>query len=85
MRPKDGLARLHEGEFAVLLEDADIQLAHSIADRIAQQLASPVEIDGVRVSVDSLVSVTMGSDGMMADLVVAAEEPVYSARATGRP
>ena len=84
VRPKDGIARIDEGEFVVVLEDADIALAERVADRILPGLSEPIDIDGETITMDATVAITMGADeGPDVELRVAAEDPFYLARRAG--
>ncbi len=62
IRPGDTVARLGGDEFAVLLEDvSDLKNAVDVADRIHQQLATPLLIEGHEVYAAVSVGIALGS------------------------
>jgi diguanylate cyclase (GGDEF)-like protein/PAS domain S-box-containing protein len=84
-RPVDMLARLGGEEFALLIEDADIDQAYDICERIRQDIANsliPAPPGAVRVTVSGGVS-ELGPEGLGAALK-AADEALYRAKRSGR-
>ncbi len=62
IRPGDTVARLGGDEFSVLLEDiTDLKDAVDVADRIHQQLAAPLMIDGHEVYAAVSVGIALGT------------------------
>ena len=62
VRPGDTVARLGGDEFAVLLEDvSDLKDAVDVADRIHQQLAAPLMIEGHEVYAAVSIGIALGS------------------------
>jgi diguanylate cyclase (GGDEF)-like protein len=59
LRPADTVARLGGDEFAVLLGDGGIQGAHRAATRIAAALEPSFTLDGVAVSVEASLGVSV--------------------------
>ncbi|PKW27269.1 putative bifunctional diguanylate cyclase/phosphodiesterase [Phycicoccus duodecadis] len=63
VRPSDTVARLGGDEFAVLMEDVDESWAVTVAERVLEALAEPVEIDGTVWTVRASVGVTTSRTG----------------------
>jgi diguanylate cyclase (GGDEF)-like protein len=59
LRPTDTMARLGGDEFAVLLADGGVQGAHRAAARIAEALEPSFTLDGVTVSVEASLGVSV--------------------------
>jgi diguanylate cyclase (GGDEF)-like protein len=59
LRPTDTVARLGGDEFAVLLVDGGVQGAHRAAARIAEALEPSFTLDGVAVSVEASLGVSV--------------------------
>jgi diguanylate cyclase (GGDEF)-like protein len=57
LRPGDSLARLLADEFLLLLEQADSDSAVAIADRLQQQLAQPLRVVNVEMSLDCRIGI----------------------------
>ncbi len=85
VRPKDGVGRFADDEFVVLLEDTDLGGARVVADRIVDALSGPFAIGGRTVRIGASVGVAMGTSSDSArELVIAADEAMYTAKTTGR-
>ena len=94
LRPSDTAARLGGDEFVVLLEDlgdagegGDAEAgAERVAQRVAQELGEPFDLDGRRLSVSASVGVAVGGpDGAEPeDLLRAADAAMYRAKEGGK-
>ena len=86
-RAADTVARYGGDEFLVICEDvATVTEARGIAARIQQEMAEPMEIDGVRTELGVTVGLAMsgGSEESPDELVIRADEAMYEAKAAGR-
>jgi diguanylate cyclase (GGDEF)-like protein len=84
VHPEDGVGRFAGEEFVVLLEDTDLDGARVAADRIVAALREPFRIEDRTITVDASVGVAMGTSTDSArELVIAADEAMYTAKATG--
>lgn len=84
-RSIDMLARLGGEEFVLLIEDADIEQAYDICERIRQDVANsliPASPGAVRLTVSGGVA-ELGPEGLGAALK-AADEALYRAKKSGR-
>jgi diguanylate cyclase (GGDEF)-like protein/PAS domain S-box-containing protein len=84
VRPGDTVARLGGDEFVVLCEDLDAELeATSVAERVRAALAEPFELSVGTVQVGCSVGVAMaaGQDVGALDLLAAADQRMYEAKA----
>ena len=59
LRPTDTIARLGGDEFAVLLPTAGEDGARAIADRLAEALDSPFEVDGMDLHVEASIGIAV--------------------------
>ena len=87
LRPADTLARLAGDEFAILLDHIDRpQDAVSVARRIGERLAAPVEIDGVEIFPRASVGIAIGRGaGTSSDqLIRDADVALYAAKSGGK-
>ncbi len=85
VRPKDVVGRFAADEFAVLVEDADLDGARTVADRIVAALGRPFRIGDRAIIIEASVGVAMGTTADSArELVIAADEALYSAKSTGQ-
>jgi diguanylate cyclase (GGDEF)-like protein len=82
LRTGDRLARLGGDEFGVLLDDADLERATSVARRLRESLALPVTLAGVPVQASASVGVARAPEHgrTVADLLRRAEEAMYEAK-----
>jgi diguanylate cyclase (GGDEF)-like protein len=63
IRPGDTIARLSGDEFALLLQNiSDPSYAVSVAERIREKLATPIEIKGVRIFTSVSIGIALGSE-----------------------
>ena len=87
LSPADTLARLGGDEFAVLLPDTEDQDAEEVARRLVEALDSPVDIDGLTVSVGASVGIaTAPFDGdSPALLLQRADVAMYVAKQSHSP
>ena len=84
-RPIDTLARLGGEEFALLIEDASIEQAYEICERIRREVGGTAIIvppEHLQVTVSGGVAM-LGADGLAAALK-AADEALYRAKESGR-
>jgi diguanylate cyclase (GGDEF)-like protein/PAS domain S-box-containing protein len=85
VRPYDVAARLGGDEFAVLLENADLRVAGSVAERILRGLDSPIQVDGKEVSAKGSLGIAVGGPGDDVDDVMRnADVAMYMAKARGK-
>ena len=85
VRPYDVAARLGGDEFAVLLENADLRVAGSVAERILRGLDSPIQVDGKEVSAKGCLGIAVGGPGDDVDDVMRnADVAMYMAKARGK-
>ncbi|RZU48034.1 diguanylate cyclase (GGDEF)-like protein [Fluviicoccus keumensis] len=89
-RPADLAARYGGEEFVVLLPDTDLDGAHAIAERMAAAIAA-LAIPHGRSAVAERITVSMGvaattptPDSVCGELIDAADQAVYAAKAAGR-
>ena len=84
--PGDTLARFGGDEFTVLLEDASPGEASAVAERIAEELEAPFDLDGREVSVTLSIGIALGGRARErpADLLRNADLAMYAAKAEGK-
>ena len=81
VRPGDVMARLGGDEFAAVLADADEAAAVAIARRIIEIVSSPLDVDGVRLTVGASVGVAVGPPvGDIDMLLRRADVAMYTAK-----
>jgi diguanylate cyclase (GGDEF)-like protein len=83
LRPSDVVARVGEGEFAVLAPGASACLAPRLSERVRAALMRPFALDGERIPVDAAVgafTAEPGADTTSALAVKMAEEALAAAR-----
>jgi diguanylate cyclase (GGDEF)-like protein len=85
IRATDTAARMGGDEFAILLEDATVEQATLLGDRLLQLLRAPFGIDGqslsIRISVGIAFATTTASPG---DPLREADTAMYAAKAAGK-
>jgi diguanylate cyclase (GGDEF)-like protein/PAS domain S-box-containing protein len=85
VRPYDVAARLGGDEFAVLLENADLRVAGSVAERILRGLDTPIQVDGREVSAAGSLGIAVGGPGDdVEDVMRNADVAMYMAKARGK-
>ena len=98
LRPEDTVARLGGDEFVFLLENAGVEDARRVAERISEKLRSPFSIGGRRIFVTASVGIAVGGDAggtageaaggagrvQAADLLRAADLAMYRAKHSGK-
>jgi diguanylate cyclase (GGDEF)-like protein/PAS domain S-box-containing protein len=87
VRATDTVARFGGDEFAVLLEDvSDVSEAVAKAERLANALRQPLEVDGREVRPDVSIGVALSSGGgdVPDDLLRRADLAMYQAKAAGK-
>ena len=87
MRPGDTLARLGGDEFTVLLDEIGCEAdATSVADRIHEELADPIEVRGYEMFTSVSVGIALSSAGYERpeDMLRDADTAMYRAKAGGR-
>jgi len=86
IRPSDTLARFGGDEFVVVCEDADVDEAQYVADRLAAALKDPIKVGGnlqyVSASIGIAVSPPLEADPNA--LLRYADTAMYDAKARGR-
>ncbi|MEN3273105.1 MAG: hypothetical protein V7636_1866 [Actinomycetota bacterium] len=86
MRASDTLARLGGDEFVVLLPDAHADVAHRVADRIAEVLRAPFTLAGREVYISCSIGIASAPyDGNTYEALLGrADAAMYEAKARGR-
>jgi diguanylate cyclase (GGDEF)-like protein len=90
LRPPDIVARLGGDEFVALLEDVGIEEeAIRVAERIAEALRAPFDLDGYEAFVTASVGVALGGPGAVGpegavDLLRRADLAMYEAKEGGK-
>jgi diguanylate cyclase (GGDEF)-like protein len=87
LRPEDTIARLGGDEFTVLLEDiTDVRYAIRVAERIAEALKEPFEINGQETSVTASIGIAVGTgrEATPDDLVRSSDIAMYEAKRNGK-
>jgi diguanylate cyclase (GGDEF)-like protein len=86
MRGSDTLARLGGDEFVVLLPDASADIAHRVADRIAEVLRAPFMLAGRQVYISCSIGIASAPDDgdTYEELLGRADAAMYDAKARGR-
>jgi diguanylate cyclase (GGDEF)-like protein len=84
LRPQDVLARLGGDEFAIVLE-LTTEAAVAVADRVAEALEAPFELDGVRVQIDASIGIALHPEDApdAATLLRNADVAMYDAKRHG--
>lgn len=85
VRPYDVAARLGGDEFAVLLENADLRVASSVAERMVRSMDAPLQVDGREVSAKVSLGIAVGGPGDdVEDVLRNADVAMYMAKARGK-
>jgi diguanylate cyclase (GGDEF)-like protein/PAS domain S-box-containing protein len=87
LRPGDTLARLGGDEFTVLLDDVRSEAdATGVAERIHQEVAAPLQMQGVEVYTSVSVGIALSTAGYQSpeDMLRDADTAMYRAKAGGR-
>jgi diguanylate cyclase (GGDEF)-like protein len=86
MRASDTLARLGGDEFVVLLPDAGADVAHRVADRVAEVLRDPFTLAGREVFISCSIGIASAPDDgdTYEALLGRADAAMYEAKARGR-
>jgi diguanylate cyclase (GGDEF)-like protein len=87
LRPEDTIARLGGDEFTVLLEDiTDVRYAIRVAERIAEALKDPFELDGHEASVTASIGIAVGTgrESTPDHLVRNSDQAMYEAKRSGK-
>jgi len=84
LRSQDTAARLGGDEFAVLLPGVTRPEAVQTADRLVEQLAEPVVIEGHQVGIQASVGVALGLPDQAEALLRAADLAMYQAKSQTR-
>ncbi|MGH2693094.1 MAG: putative bifunctional diguanylate cyclase/phosphodiesterase, partial [Actinomycetota bacterium] len=85
VRPYDVAARLGGDEFAVLLENADLRVASSVAERILRSMEAAIQIDGREITAKGSLGIAVGGPGDdVEDVMRNADVAMYMAKARGK-
>jgi diguanylate cyclase (GGDEF)-like protein/PAS domain S-box-containing protein len=87
VRPGDLVARFGGDEFTVMLRNADLTTAMTVARRVMKGLSSPVELSEAQVDVTASVGVAVADSSRVAsadELVRDADAAMYRAKEQGR-
>jgi diguanylate cyclase (GGDEF)-like protein len=87
LRPEDTVARLGGDEFTVLLEDiTDVRYAIRVAERIAEALQEPFNINGQEATVSASIGIAVGSgrESTPDELVNNSDRAMYEAKRSGK-
>lgn len=85
VRPYDVAARLGGDEFAVLLENADLRVAASVAERILRELDEPIQVSGREIAAQGSLGIAVGGPGDdVEDVLRNADVAMYTAKAKGK-
>jgi diguanylate cyclase (GGDEF)-like protein/PAS domain S-box-containing protein len=86
LRPGDTIARLGGDEFAILLEDASLEDAIRVVERILGSLEEPVGQDSKSILVRASLGIAVADDPRLdaADLLRNADVAMYAAKARGK-
>jgi diguanylate cyclase (GGDEF)-like protein len=87
LRACDALVRLGGDEFAVVLIDIDVDGAIAVANRIAESLMEPFDLDVVRASVGASIGIAVAPHDAndSAGLLWCADVAMYRAKSAGAP
>lgn len=85
VRPEDTVARFGGDEFAILIEDSDLDLAVQVGERILSSLTDTITVLGHDIEARASIGIVMsdaaeGAEGLMA----AADTALYVAKARGK-
>jgi diguanylate cyclase (GGDEF)-like protein/PAS domain S-box-containing protein len=85
LRPGDTVARFGGDEFAVLLEDTDLETAVHVADRILEKTLEPVLINGSEVTARTSIGLapSSGVSTTPDQLLAEADTAMYAAKGRG--
>jgi diguanylate cyclase (GGDEF)-like protein/PAS domain S-box-containing protein len=85
VRPGDTVARFGGDEFAILIEDADLERATAVGARVLSSLEVPVMVLDEVIDARASIGVAVAADGHDAeDLLAAADAALYVAKARGK-
>ena len=86
LRSTDVLCRLGGDEFVVYLHQADAAVAQAVAQRMMEEMARPLQIDGMGLSVQTSIGIALyPHDGSTLDeLIKQADSAMYQVKDCGR-
>jgi diguanylate cyclase (GGDEF)-like protein/PAS domain S-box-containing protein len=85
VRPYDVAARLGGDEFAILLENADLRVAASVAERILREMDEPIQVSGREIATQGSLGIAIGGPGDDTENVMRnADVAMYTAKAKGK-
>jgi diguanylate cyclase (GGDEF)-like protein len=86
VRSGDTVARLGGDEFAILIEDADISVARSIAQKLLSAFAEPIVVDGHSIAVRASIGIAQAVPGELSgiDALRNADVAMYLAKDRGK-
>ena len=84
VRPADTVARIGGDEFVVVCEEIDEFAARRLADRLAEAVSAPLEVDGARHELAASIGIALGHGDTEPDaLLEAADAAAYRAKTDG--
>jgi diguanylate cyclase (GGDEF)-like protein/PAS domain S-box-containing protein len=85
VRPYDIAARLGGDEFGVLLENADLRVAASVAERVLRGMDEPIKVDEREISTQCSLGIAVGGPGDDVENVMRnADVAMYMAKERGK-
>jgi diguanylate cyclase (GGDEF)-like protein/PAS domain S-box-containing protein len=81
VRPGDSAARVGGDEFVVVADDVDEARALAIAERVANAVAAPLDIEGTDIALGASIGVTLAAQGeSVDDILNRADQAMYRAK-----
>lgn len=86
IRPSDTIGRMDGDEFALLLEDTDVEGAEVVARRVREALVTPIEIDDGDIVVSACLGIatSLGDEASIEDILRRADLAMHTAKRQNR-